>query len=365
MSAKVKALVERAFEHNASDIHLVEDGESYVRVNGAVLPAKGMVLTRADFDELLKDIASTRIIDDLEKNRSADFAWQPNEKMRLRVASFYERGRLRMVMRIIKIKIATVDELGLPEVVKTIAGYHRGLVLVTGITGSGKSTTLAAIINHINSTRKSCIITIEDPIEMVHPNIKSLISQREVGRDVSSFRAGLVQALRQDPDIILIGEMRDQETISTGMRAAETGHFVLSTMHTTNATHTVERIFSEFPENEHALLREQLANNLRATLTQRLAKTKDGKGRAAALEIMIVNDVVKKLILENRVESIATIIRGRTDGMALFDQYLADLVRNGVMNMEDGYEYAEDPFAYKRYVQGGPGGSGDAGGIIG
>lgn len=365
MSAKVKALVGRAFEHNASDIHLVEGGESYVRVNGAVIPAKGMVMTRADFDELMKDIASPRLIEDLEKNRSADFAWQPNEQMRLRIASFYERGHLRMVMRIIRIRISTVDELKLPEVVKTIAAFHRGLVLVTGITGSGKSTTLAAIINHINSERKACIITIEDPIEMVHPNLKSLVSQREVGRDVTSFRAGLVQALRQDPDIILIGEMRDQETISTGLRAAETGHFVLSTMHTTNATHTVERIFSEFPENEHALLREQLANNLRSTLTQRLAKTKDGKGRIAALEIMIVNDVIKKLILENRVEAIATIIRGRSDGMALFDQYLADLVRSDVISIEDGYEYAEDEFAFKRYVTGGGGGSGDAGGIIG
>lgn len=364
MSAKIKALVERAYDHGGSDVHLVQDGESFVRVHGTVVAAKGLVLTQDEMEDFIRKNAGDATLGELHDKRSTDFAWQVDERMRTRVAAYYERGKMRMVMRIIKMQILTIEDLNLPEVVRTIALYPRGLVLVTGITGSGKSTTLAAMVNYINKSSKHVIITIEDPIETVHTNINCLISQREVGRDVTSFRHGLVQALRQDPDVILIGEMRDVETISTGMRAAETGHFVLSTMHTTNATHTVERIFSEFPENEHELLREQLGNNLRATITQRLVKLSGGKGRAAGLEIMVVNNVIRKLILEDRVGDIATVIRGRSDGMMLFDQCLADMVRAEQITFEDARDYAEDEFALKRYVSG-TGGSGDAGGIIG
>lgn len=364
MSAKINALVQRAFEHGGSDVHLVEDGMSYVRVNGTIVPAKGIELTKEELETFLKTESPDDGFERFQELRSLDFAWQPGDDYRLRVAAYYERRKIRIVMRVIKLKIMTLEELNLPPVISEIAEYHRGIVLVTGVTGSGKSTTLAAMVNHINSSTRRCIITIEDPIESVHENIQSLISQREVRGDVKTFRDGLIQALRQDPDIILIGEMRDQETIGTGISASETGHFVLSTMHTTNATHTVERIFSEFPEAQHDLLREQIGANLRATITQRLVKLSDGKGRAAGLEIMVVNQVIQKLILENRVESIATIIRGRTDGMQLFDQALADLVKEERVTEEDAIQYAEDEFAFKRYVRG-IGGSGDAGGIIG
>jgi len=363
MAAKVEALVEKARELKASDIHLAQDSVAYLRLHGTMIPVKGLELTRAEMDALLDEVMPPELRKELDENRSSDFAWQPHEDVRLRATAFYERDRLRMVMRLINMTIASVDDLGLPEVLKTVADNRRGLVIVTGITGSGKSTTLAAIVNHINATRKDCIITIEDPIESIHTNIKSLISQREVGRDVTSFRDGLMQALRQDPDVILIGEMRDPETIITSIRAAETGHFVLSTMHTTNATHTLERIFSEFPEAEHELLREQIANNLKATITQRLVKA-EGGGRVPALEIMIVNEVVKKLILEDKVESIATVIRGKTDGMILFDQYLADLVRGEKASEEAAVDYCEDEFAFRRYVKGRKG-SGDSGGILG
>ena len=248
-----KALVDGAYQHGASDIHLGERAPAYVRIDGTLRPVSGTHLEHADLAGFLKEIMPARLEGDLANRGGSDFAWQPDDRMRFRVSAYHERGRLRIVMRLIKIKIATIEELGLPEIVRTVAGWYRGMTLLTGVTGSGKSTTLAAMINYINRTESRCIITIEDPIELVHENIKSVVSQREVGEDVESFRHGLVQALRQDPDVILIGEMRSPETISTALRAAETGHYVFSTLHTSNALHTVERILAEFPESEHAL----------------------------------------------------------------------------------------------------------------
>ncbi|HOE96303.1 MAG TPA: PilT/PilU family type 4a pilus ATPase [Candidatus Sumerlaeota bacterium] len=364
MALNIKALVEGAYTHNASDIHVVQDSPTFVRIDGHMRPVSNTHVTKEDIEELLRQIMPAEVSGDLQQRRGADFAWQPDERMRFRVSAYYERDRLRLVMRLIRIRIATIDDLGLPEVLKTIASWHRGITLMTGVTGSGKSTTLAAMIDYINSRESRCIITIEDPIEMVHTNKKSLISQREVGRDVESFRHGLVQALRQDPDVILIGEMRDPETISTALRAAETGHYVFSTMHTSNALHTVERILSEFSEEEHALLRDQLANNLKATITQRLVRRKGGVGRVAALEIMVVNDMIRKLLLENQIPSIATVIRERRDGNVLFDQFLADLVRSETIDEAEAYQYVEDEAAFRRYVKGRLA-TADRGGIIG
>jgi twitching motility protein PilT len=347
-----KALVEGAYVHNASDIHIVQDSDIYLRIDGHMRPVQSSHISSEDLRQFLSQIMPPYVEKNLRERRGADFAWQPDERMRFRVSAYYERDRLRLVMRLIKIKIATVEDLGLPEVFHAIVGWQRGIVLLTGVTGSGKSTTLAAMLNEINTNESRCIITIEDPIEMVHPNIKALVSQREVGRDVDSFRHGLVQALRQDPDVILIGEMRDPETISTALRAAETGHFVFSTMHTSNALHTIERILAEFPEGEHGLLREQLANNLRATVTQRLVRRAGGKGRLAALEIMVVNDSIRKLLLENQIQSIGTIIRERRDGMMLFDQHLADLVRAKQVDVEEAYKYVEDEPTFRRFLKG-------------
>ncbi len=364
ISAKINALVDGAYNLNASDIHLVQDSPVYLRIDGRMRPVKDAHFSAEELKAFLEKIIPANLQPGLRQRGGADFGWQPDDRMRFRVAAYLERERLRIVMRLIKIKILTLEELELPEVFHTVASWYRGLVLLTGVTGSGKSTTLAALINHINQRESRCIITIEDPIEMVHPNLRSVVSQREVGRDVEGFRHGLVQALRQDPDVILIGEMRDPETISTSLRAAETGHFVFSTMHTTNALHTLERIFSEFPENEHALLREQLANNLRATITQRLVRRAAGKGRCAALEIMVVNDMIRKLLLDNEIASIGTVIRERRDGMVLFDQHLADLVRGGIVKEEDAVEAVEDPFIFRRYLRGTTAGA-DRGGIIG
>lgn len=352
MAINFKLLVDGAFQVSASDIHLVQDSAVYMRVDGVMRPVSGAMVTTADLEGFLRQIMPERLAGELERRRGADFAWQPDERMRFRVSAYYERDHLRLVMRLIKTKLATLEDLGLPPVIAQIAEEHRGITLLTGVTGSGKSTTLAAMLNHINERESRCIITIEDPIEMVHANQRSLISQREVGRDVESFRQGLVQALRQDPDVILIGEMRDPETIATSLRAAETGHYVFSTMHTSNALHTVERILAEFPEGEHALLREQLSSNLRATITQRLVRRAGGKGRTAALEIMVVNDTIRKLLLENQIASIAIVMRERRDGMQLFDQHLADMVREKVIDEQEAYQYVEDEAAFRRYVKG-------------
>jgi twitching motility protein PilT len=364
VTLNAKALVDGAYSFNASDIHLVQDSPVYLRVDGVMRPVASSPMTREDLETLLRQIMPAYVREDLEGRRCADFAWQPDERMRFRVSAYYERDRLRLVMRLIKIKIATLDELGLPETLREVASFQRGIVLLTGVTGSGKSTTLAAMLNHINASAHLCIITIEDPIEMVHPNLKSIVSQREVGRDVESFRAGLVQALRQDPDVILIGEMRDPETIATALRAAETGHLVFSTMHTANAVHTVERILAEFPEGEHALLRDQLANNLRATITQRLVRRAGGNGRVAALEIMVMNDTIRKLLLEGQIPSIDTVIRERRDGNMLFDQHLADLVRGKVVEETEALKFVEDDAAFRRYVKGRMA-TADRGGIVG
>lgn len=364
MPINFNSLVDAAFQHNASDIHLVQDSPIYLRIDGVMRHVAGPALTEPEIDQFLEKIIPPYARPRLTDHRCADFAWQPDPRMRFRVSAYYERERLRVVMRLIKIKLATIDDLELPDTIKTIAGWHRGMVILTGVTGSGKSTTMAAIIHFINERESRCIITIEDPIELVHENIKSIVSQREVGRDVDGFREGLVQALRQDPDLILIGEMRDPETISTALRAAETGHYVFSTMHTSNALHTVERVLAEFPEGEHRLLREQLANNLRATITQRLVRRAGGHGRVAALEIMIVNDTIKKLILDDQIPSIGTVMRQRLDGMMLFDQHLADLTRAKIIEEEEAYQYVEDDAAFRRYLKGHLA-TADRGGIIG
>ena len=237
------------------------------------------------------------------------------------------------------------------------------MVLLTGMTGSGKSTTLAAMIDYLNDLESLRIISIEDPIEYVYKDKKSIISQREVGKDVPDFNVALRQAMRMDPDVILVGEMRDMETIRVAIKAAETGHLVLSTLHTTSAVHTIQRIIGYFPESEHDLLREQLSLNLKASITQRLVKRATGAGRLAAQEIMVVNATVAKLIKDNRIPDIFGVIKGRDDGMQTFDQALADLVRSNRITFDEGALYCEDFYAYKRFIAG-IASTGDRGAII-
>jgi twitching motility protein PilT len=297
-----------------------------------------------------------------ESQRGADFGYQIGNEIRFRVVCYYEMGKRGIVMRLVPLSIPSIEDLELPPVVSKIAENSRGMVLLTGMTGSGKSTTLAAMIDYINNRDSVRIITIEDPVEYVYTNKKAIISQREVGKDVPDFNVALRQAMRMDPDIILVGEMRDSETIKVAIKAAETGHFVMSTLHTTSAVHTVQRIFGYFPESEHALLREQLALNLKASITQRLVKRASGQGRIAALEIMVVTAPIQKLLNDNRIPDIFSVIKSRDEGMQTFDQGLADLVRSNKITFEEGEMHCEDFYAYKRFIAG-ISSTGDKGGI--
>ncbi len=363
-SMDLKPLVQLCLKSNASDVHLGEGHPPYLRIDGILRPVQMTPFDGTVMRQVFQTLAGREeFAQKLESRRAVDFAWQPVPELRFRVVAYYERDRLRITMRAIPIRIPTIEELELPETIRKIADFPRGLVLVTGMTGSGKSTTMAAMLDHINNTYSHCIITIEDPIEYVHENKKCAISQREVGRDVSDFTSGLVQAMRQDPDVLLIGEMRDPETMKVALQAAETGHFVLSTLHTANATHSLERIIANFPQTEHDLIRDMLASNLKAAIGQRLVRRAGGKGRVAALEIMIVESSIQKMIRENRIHEVGAVIKSREQGMQTYDQALADLVRAQKITDEEAVANCDDEFAYKRAVKG-VAATGDRGGII-
>lgn len=359
----ISHLIEGAVKLNASDIHIQEDYPPYFRVDGVLLPVKHPPVSHRQIMDILKEILPERFEPKLQQKRGVDVGFQYKDIVRCRVIVFFERQRIKIVMRLIPIEVPTIEQMELPPVLKKIAEFRRGLVLVTGPTGCGKSTTLAAMIDHINATKKVSITTIEDPIEYVHKNKKSIISQREVGDDVEDFHCGLVQALRQDPDVILVGEMRDIDTIRTALEAAETGHLVFSTLHTTNAIQTIERIITIFPEDERDLVRELLSSNLAAVVTQNLVRRIGGKGRIAALEIMIVTVMISKLIRENRIADIYGIMKTGEEGMQVFDQALAQLVREEKISEEEGALYARDVYAYRRFIKGVQSTS-DRGGII-
>ncbi|MDK2971594.1 MAG: twitching motility protein PilT [Candidatus Sumerlaeota bacterium] len=359
-----KQLFGGAIQNNASDIHVMEGAPPFFRIRGDLKRVEMPPLTHKDMHELLKEIMPEYLRHTLEENRGVDCSYQLGNTGRFRVVVYYQDNKLCATLRAIPVQIPSIDELMLPEALKKIAVEHRGMVLVTGITGSGKSTTLAAMINELNTTEARRIITIEDPIEYRYLSKKCVISQREVGSDVGNFTVALRQSLRADPDVILVGEMRDAETIRIAIKAAETGHLLFSTLHTTGAVHTIQRIIGNFGHEEHALLREQLSLSLRAVITQRLVKTADGKGRCAAQEILVVTSVASKLILENRASDLVPLMGSREDGMQTMDQGLADLVRSKRVELEEAKKYCNDFYALKRFIAGITS-SGDSGGIIG
>jgi twitching motility protein PilT len=356
-------ILEGATKFGASDIHLSEDQPPCLRVNGMLRSVQAPPMTHEMLVTCLKDIMPKSLEPKFNEKGGVDFGYQYNKALRYRVNAYMESQRMKIVLRTISLHIPTIEDLELPEILKRISMLGRGLVLVTGATGSGKSTTLAAMIEHVNTVSAECIITIEDPIEFVYQNKKSIITQREVGMDLPDFNTGLVHALRQDPDIILIGEMRDTETMRVAIKAAETGHLVFSTLHTTNAVQTVERIITTFPEEERDLIREQIAFNLKSAISQRLMRRTGGKGRIAVLEIMYVNTTIEKLIYENRIRDIPGVISGQEDGMMLFDQALADLARAKKVDQEEAEKYCDDLYAFRRFVKGIKA-SGEGGGII-
>lgn len=321
----VKDIVAFAAENNCSDVHLTEGCKPVYRQYGSLVSPQGEPVSRAQILSLTGEGGLT----ELQGKEDMDFAVELAGG-RQRVNLYHEQGRLVAAIRLLNDKIPTMEELLLPPVMKKICMEPRGLILVTGPTGSGKSTTLASMVDYIGKARPCHIITIEDPVEYVYPDSPSLIHQREVGRDVESFSGALRSALREDPDVILVGEMRDYETIAAAVTAAETGHLVLSTLHTTGAARTMDRIIDIFPPHGQNQIRTQLSGTLRAVITQQLVPLAGGKGRRAATEVMLNTDAVSNLIREGKCYQLNSVIQsGAALGMHTMDNSLATLVRSG------------------------------------
>ena len=343
-----------AIKANASDIHLKVGTPILLRVNGVLQEVKSPPLTPEDtrviVDTILEDIHPKPVPDEI---REWDGSYSLNGVGRFRVNVYRQRSSLAIIMRAIAFDIPTFETLGLPSILRDIAMEERGLVLITGVTGSGKSSTLAAMIDHVNSSRRSHILTIEDPVEFMHTNKRSSVSQREIGMDTPSFNVALRAALRQDPDIILVGEMRDTETIDIALKASETGHLVFSTVHTIDASKTIGRLISVFPSDEQNMVRIRLAENLKATVSQRLLPRKGSKGRVAALEILRMTKSIEECIKDPlKTHEIKDFIEtGRdTYGTQSFDQHLMDLMRDGTVDFETARSAATNPSDFERTI---------------
>lgn len=341
------ALLKKANESNASDLHIKVGSPPVLRIDGELTPLTSE--KRVSPEDVLKvvySVLTNEQKDTFKREKDIDFAYGVPGVGRFRCNVFVQRGSLGIVFRVIPIKIPTVEELHLPDILKKIAMETRGLILVTGTTGSGKTTTLAAMIDLINSNRTAHILTIEDPIEYTHRDKRSIVNQREIGSDAESFSKTLRQALRQDPDVILVGEMRDFETIQTALIAAETGHLVLSTLHTTDATETVNRIIAVFPPYQHKQVRIQLASVLKAVISMRLLPKADGNGRVPAVEVLVATTTIKDCILEpEKTKLIPDVIaQGALHyKMQTFDQSLFNLFSSGLITYEEALRMATNP----------------------
>ncbi len=337
-------LMQAAVDSGASDLHIRVARPPVVRVHGGLEPLDCPELTPADTVRLAMEICTREQLEEVEKNGGADFGLAFSEAARFRVSVFKERHNYGMVLRQIPSTILTLEQLGLPEAVNELLYKPRGLILVTGPTGSGKSTTLASMLNIINQDRDCHIITIEDPIEFYHSSKKSLVTQREVGADVPSFAEAIRRALRQDPDVILVGEMRDLETIGAAISAAETGHLVFGTLHTTGAASTVDRIIDSFPTNQQEQVRTQLSMSLVAVISQVLLPRIDKPGRVAAFEIMMSTPSIRSRIRDNKTFQINSDIQtGAKYGMVSLDTSLLNLHLEGKISYEDLVTKAQDP----------------------
>jgi twitching motility protein PilT len=344
-------LLRAMIQFKASDLHVQADSPPMLRINGEMTPLDLPAISADDVAALVASVVTDKARREIETQWSADFAHAIPDLGRFRVNVFRQQGSLAIVARLIPLQIPVFEDLHLPDSVEEIASTERGLVLVTGTTGSGKSTTLAAMIGHLNRTQRLRILTIEDPIEFLHVSERSLIAQRELGADTPGFAEALKRALRQDPDVILVGELRDEETMRTALQAADTGHLVFSTMHTTNAALTVQRLVSMFPPAERDLLLLQLETNLEAVISQRLAKARAG-GRLPVVEIMRGTPVVRKLIGEARIDRIPQAIANRDGGMQLFDQHLADLYNSQQITGTEALRLASNPEAVAAAMRG-------------
>ncbi|MAG76670.1 MAG: twitching motility protein PilT [Colwelliaceae bacterium] len=345
----ITELLAFSVEHNASDLHLSTGTPPSIRVDGDVRKLNIPAFDAKDVNALVYDIMSDRQRKEYEENLEVDFSFEVPNLARFRVNAFNQQRGPSAVFRTIPSKVLTLEDLGCPDIFRDIADNPRGLVLVTGPTGSGKSTTLAAMVDYINSNKFHHILTIEDPIEFVHENKMCLVNQREVHRDTLSFDAALRSALREDPDVILVGEMRDLETIRLAMTAAETGHLVFGTLHTTSAPKTIDRIIDVFPAEEKSMVRSMLSESLRAVISQTLVK-KVGGGRVAAHEIMIGVPAIRNLIREDKVAQMYSAIQtGMSHGMQTMDQCLMNLVNRGLITRQDAAAKAADKNQFQGY----------------
>ena len=346
--AKIDAFFKLMHESNASDLHLTAGQPPALRIHGSIERVKYKVLTSDELRSILYEITSEEKIKLFEETGDVDFAYEIPGLSRYRANYFMQKNGIGAVFREIPSTIMTAEQLGLPSVVSKLASLPRGLVLVTGPTGSGKSTTLAAIIDVANRERADHIITIEDPIEFVHQSRKCIVNHREVGLHTRTFSAALRGALREDPDIILVGEMRDLETISLAIEAASTGHLVFGTLHTTSAPKTVDRIIEVFPAEEQAQIRSTLSDGIRAIISQTLFKRSDRPGRVPALEILIATPAVRNLIRESKSHQLPSMMQtGKKYGMQLLDEAIMGLYNQGRISADDAYTKANDKSRFR------------------
>ncbi len=329
-------------QHRGSDLYLTAESPPLYRVDGSTVPAFQHVLEAGEVDRLIREVLSPSEQDEFDRTRELNVARMVPGVGRFRLNLFRQRGETGLVARLIPIDFPNADQLGLPSSLREIIMQKRGLILVTGATGSGKSTTLAALIDHRNLHSRGHILTIEDPIEFVHPHKGCVVTQREVGVDTATFASGLKSALRQAPDVILIGEMRDVETVEAALHFAETGHLVLGTLHANNANQAVERVMNFFPSEAHAQLYAQLALNLRGIVSQRLVPRTDGRGRVAAIEVMLNSPRVADLVSKGEILALKAAIEANAqDGSQSFDQALFELHRTGAITLDEAIRQAD------------------------
>lgn len=344
-------LLHLGVEKEASDIHITVGKPPILRVNGELFSIDEDILKPEDAKRLIFEALSEKMILNLEKDGEIDTSLSTPGIGRYRINAFKQRGSYGMVLRIIPLKIPSMDDLNLPNSVRSLSEIRRGLILVTGPTGSGKSTTLASLIDKINHERNCHILTLEDPIEYLHKHRKSIVNQREIGTDSNSFTSALRSSLRQDPDVILVGEMRDLETISIALTAAETGHLVLSTLHTSGAAKTIDRIIDVFPPHQQQQIRVQLSSVLECVVSQQLLPKKNNEGRIAAFEIMMMTPAIRNLIREDKLHQIDTAIQtGAQFGMMTMDTSILNIYRNGLIDKETAIKQAINPNNVRKYI---------------
>ncbi len=352
MPATLFQMLDLLIEHEASDLHLVAGHPPMVRLIGSLLPIQSETpLTESQTQDLILQLLDDEQKARLEKNKTLDFSYQHEKRGRFRINAYYQRGSLAAALRLIPMKVKTLEELGMPTIVHQFSQYNSGLVLVTGPTGSGKSSTLAAVIQEINQSRKEHILTIEDPIEYIYAPVLATISQREVGQDSPDWTGAMKVAMRQDPDVILVGEMRDLETIAAAITLAETGHLVFATLHTNSGPETIDRIIDIFPQHQQNQVRQQIAAVLKAILAQRLIVSADGTRRVPAVEVLVRNSAIANLIREGKTHQVDSIMQTSSgEGMMMLEAHLASLISSGVLTYEEASKRAIRPEELNRLL---------------